>query len=133
MNSLRKMAGVGKVVLLAAIAVLVLSSSAWAQEELDFTIPASNPGAVISYGGGADPLVGTKITVTDVTGVSTPDNNGTTFTCTKCVLAFTSGAEDGPWSWGAGGSITLTGTVDDGPDSVTGTLLSGTISSASVS
>jgi hypothetical protein len=33
---------------------------------IDFTVPASNPGASISYAGGLNPLVGQNISITDV-------------------------------------------------------------------
>ena len=134
----------GQVLFLAAVLVVGLSFPALAQEELDFSIPALQPlSSVISYAGGAAPLTGT-VKISNVTGIDTPLNSGVFFDCigkAGCTLKFTSGPNDGPWSWGAGGSITITGAIDADKDHDTTpdandigftTLLSGVISSATV-
>jgi hypothetical protein len=64
----------GRLSLWAALAVglmVVGSASARARTlTLDFDIPAVNLGASISYAGGAAPLIGTGITITDVNGLA---------------------------------------------------------------
>jgi hypothetical protein len=58
---------------------------------LDFGVPGSNPGAVISYAGGATPLVGTNITVANVLGLDTPLNDLDLLTISNGKLNFTTG------------------------------------------
>ena len=106
---------------------------------LDFTIPGSNPGASISYAGGANPLVGSGISITDVSLVpaGTPIYN-----ILNGVLNFTTGNFTGSsptqWFFGAGSTITIVGTIDvDNSGTVnagdiTGTLLTGSFNSAQV-
>jgi hypothetical protein len=123
---------------LAAGLALLGGSTAWAQT-LDFTVPAVNPGASISYDGSTD-LVGTGIRITDVTGESTPLNNLITQLITGGVLTFNTGkltsftTSPATWSFGGGGanSILITGGMST--PSIPGgtTLLSGTVESATV-
>ena len=62
--------------LLAAVLVLVLvPTAALADTFLDFGILAGAAGT-ISYTGGSAPLVGSGITVSNITGVNTPANAG---------------------------------------------------------
>jgi hypothetical protein len=98
---------------------------------LDFGMVAPTPGT-LSYSGGINPLVGTNIEVDEVVGLSTPSNDGVIKNCTGCTLNFTTGNEDGSgtWNFTGGGTITVTGSVDDvtaGPN-----LLAGSFTSASI-
>lgn len=116
------------------------SSSALAVE-LDFNLSAPTSGT-ISYNGTGGGLVGTNIEVDNVVGLATPANANVTSLCLSCVLNFTSGVETGAgpqnggwWSFGSGGTISITGGVQlqGGTDIPLGsTLLSGTFSSAFV-
>jgi hypothetical protein len=114
--------------------------------ELDFNISAPTSGT-ISYDGSGGGLVGSNIEVDNVVGLSTPANNNVTSLCLSCVLNFTSGsltgaggpppsgANNGWWSFGSGGTITITGGVQlqGSTDIALGsTLLSGTFNSAFV-
>ena len=122
---------------------LSVSPSAMAVE-LDFNISAPTSGT-ISYGGGSGALIGSSIEVDNVVGLSTPANANVTSICVSCVLNFTSGAEttaggptgpnNGWWSFGSGGTITITGGVQlqSGTDiSLGSTLLTGSFTSAFV-
>jgi hypothetical protein len=118
---------------------LIGSTSARASSGLlDFTVPAVNPGASISFAGGANPLVGTGITITDVEGVGTPLNDLVTKLITGGVLTFTSGnltgSSPGEWDFGAGapGGITIKGGIASLGIAGGSTLLTGQIESASV-
>jgi hypothetical protein len=76
--------------------------------------PPSASGS-ISYGGGANPLVGTSIEVDRLVGISTPANAGVPLTCVACVLGFTTGnfvsSSLQTWTFSGGGIITLTGAI----------------------
>lgn len=78
-----------------------------------WTIASS--GGAYSWAGGSAPLVGSNIVVTQVEGEPTPMNSGTSYTITDGSLNFTSGAYNGTpgstWSWGSGGSLSLTGCI----------------------
>jgi hypothetical protein len=120
---------------LAAGLALFGGTSAWAQS-LDFTVPGLNPGASISYAGGATDLVASNITITTVQGLGTPLNNLVITALTNGLLNFTSGAFAGvvgtEWTFGGGGagSITISAT---GPASVLPSpLLTGQILNAQV-
>lgn len=100
------------------IAVLGLSFStvpALADTILDFGVGAPTSGS-ISYAGGVAPLIGSGISVDNVSGLGTPLNNNVTALCIDCTLEFTTGAFAGSnvtsWSFGSGGSVTLIGGVD---------------------
>jgi PEP-CTERM motif len=123
-------------------------------DTLDFNITGATSntlGGSISYAGGANPLVGTNIVVDTVTDVTTGvtydlgDGPGTQ----PGVLSFTTGANTGGWTFGAGGSISVTaGCIDSDRDDAdfcaafddtvasgalgTNTFLLGTVSAATV-
>ncbi len=109
--------------------------------ELDFNIGAPASGS-ISYAGSGSALIGSNIEVDNVVGLATPANAGVTSLCISCVLNFNSGALTGSgpqnggwWSFGSGGTISITGGVQlqGGTDIPLGsTLLSGTFNSAFV-
>ena len=64
-------------VLLAAVLMLGLVAAlpAQADPELDFTIPAVNTGATVTYAGGAKPFNAMNITISNVEGIDgTPFN-----------------------------------------------------------
>lgn len=122
---------------------LLLSPSVMAVE-LDFNISAPTSGTISYAGSGAD-LIGSNIEVDNVVGLSTPANPNVTSLCVSCVLNFTSGTltgaggpnpnNNGWWSFGSGGGITITGGVQlqGGTDIPLGsTLLSGTFNNAFV-
>ena len=122
---------------------LPVSPSAMAVE-LDFNLSAPTSGT-ISYAGGSNALIGSNIEVDNVVGLLTPANANVTSLCVSCVLNFTSGSEmnsggsnsnnNGWWSFGSGGTITITGGVQlqGGTDIGLGsTLLTGSFNSAFV-
>lgn len=79
-------------------------------------------GGMVCYYGGSSPLDGSGIQVSQIAAGSQ------SLSVTGGVLSFTSGANTGGWQFGPGGSITVTGDVGAGQE----TLLSGTFSSAQV-
>jgi hypothetical protein len=92
----------------------VWSGLALADYTVDFSVPAG-PGN-ISYAGGSAGLVGSGITVGQILPISTGINGSSTLDCTSCVLSFNTGGlisetPDGTYTFGSGGSFTLTGTV----------------------
>jgi hypothetical protein len=127
---------------LSAFALLLAAGPAAAVPTLDFGIdaPASGTIAYVIGGGGTGKLVGTNIAVGSVLGgLGTPDtasplNNGVLTGCTGCLLNFTSGNITGSsatqWTFGAGGTITLTGAVPAA--GATPTLFTGSWEGASV-
>jgi lipoprotein signal peptidase len=57
-------------------------------------------------------LIGSNIPIQSVKSIGTPLDNGVSKAITDGVLNFTTAANDGTsWSWGAGGSFTLTGCI----------------------
>lgn len=134
-----------RLLLLSAALTGFFSAGAMAVE-LDFNISAPTSGAV-SYAGSGGALTGINIEVDNVVGLSTPANANVTSLCLNCVLNFTSGnltGAGGPppsgnnqgwWSFGSGGSITITGGVQlqGGTDIPLGSpLLSGAFNNAFV-
>ena len=138
----------------AKVAIAVLAIGLWVMGllvspaamavELDFNLSAPTSGT-ISYAGGGGALIGSNIEVDNVVGLSTPANPNVTALCISCALNFSTGAlansggpgglNNGWWSFGPGGNITITGGVQlqGGTDIPTGsTLLSGTFGSAFV-
>src|SRR5207247_8694563 len=114
-----------------SVAMLGLALSpipALADSVLDFKVPALQPTtAHIDYAGGSAPLVGTGIVVDSVVGLDTPLNAGVALTCIACTLDFTTGANTRGWTWGGGGTITITGAADgaSGTTLMTGSFDSG--------
>jgi hypothetical protein len=102
---------------------LVLSASA--TPILDFGILLNQPASsTISYVGGAAPLVGTDIVVTNVVGIDTPLNNGAILTITGGLLNFTTG------NYNSGLSSPSTWYFDGGP--LTTIKITGGISTPSI-
>ena len=109
--------------------------------ELDFNLSAPTSGT-ISYGGGGGALIGSNIEVDNVVGLFTPANSNVTSVCFSCLLNFNSGnlSGSGPqnggwWSFGSGGTISITGGVQlqGGTDIPSGsTLLAGSFNNAFV-
>jgi hypothetical protein len=87
-------------------------------------------------------LVGSNIEVDNVVGLSTPANANVTSVCFSCLLNFNSGTLTGSgpqnggwWSFGSGGTISITGGVQlqGGTDiSLGSTLLTGSFNNAFV-
>ena len=119
---------------------LSISPSAMAVE-LDFNLSAPTSGTV-TYGGGGGALAGSNIEVDNVVGLSTPANANVTSVCFSCLLNFNSGTLTGSgpqnggwWSFGSGGTISITGGVQlqGGTDiSLGSTLLTGNFNNAFV-
>lgn len=109
--------------------------------ELDFNLSAPTSGT-ISYGGGGGALIGSNLEVDNVVGLSTPANANVTSVCLSCLLNFNSGTLTGSgpqnggwWSFGSGGTISITGGVQlqGGTDiSLGSTLLTGSFNNAFV-
>jgi hypothetical protein len=124
------------------LAILGLAAApAHATEIIDFSTGLAGPGGTIAYAGGSAPLVGTGIYIGAVSGVNTPLNSGPGTTVTGTAggngsLDFTTGAyqsySSGTYTFGSGGTFTITGAVAAaGINSVTN-LLTGTFTSATV-
>lgn len=115
--------------------MFLFSGLALADYQIDFVIPPFAPGS-ISYAGGSAPLVGTGINVSSLTGVGGYTNSGTSLTCTNCVLNFQTGAltslSSGMYDFGGGGTFTLTGMLSSPGISFSGTILSGSFGSSTV-
>lgn len=87
-------------------------------------------------------VTGSEIDFDSISGMDTPLNAGSAnaLDCVNCELRFTSGplVTQGnvttDWKWGAGGSITVTGSAElgDGTVIASGTLLSGSFTSTTV-
>jgi hypothetical protein len=126
-------------------ALLAMAPKAQATGTLDFTVPGGQPiAAAISYAGGANPLTGSDIVVTQVSGGGSPANSGATLLISNGVLSFTTGnfanGNGSLWNFNGGGTLTISGTIaaqtPSGYSSFGGTsgpLLSATFSSATVS
>jgi hypothetical protein len=129
---------------LAVLALLAIATRVQANGVLDFTVPGGQGGASVSYAGGAAPLVGSTLKVSDVSGGDTPSNDGATLAVTNGLLNFTTGnftnSAGGVWNFGGGGSVTISGTIAPQTPSgfaafggTSGTLMQATFSSASIS
>ncbi len=109
--------------------MMACSGLALADYTLDFSVPALSQFGTISYAGGTAPLVGSGITVSDLTSISSPANNNVQLACTSCQLNFTTGnfVSSGPGGtdyFAGGGSFQLAGTLAG--IGVSGVLMSGT-------
>ena len=73
-------------------------------------------GGELSYDGEGGALVGTDLVLDMILGIDTPANSGLALNCIDCKLNFTTGDNilEGPpvYIFGAGGSLTITGTVE---------------------
>lgn len=144
--SIKNYIGASCLSILLGVGLMGLFSSSAMAVELDFNISAPTSGT-ISYNGAGGGLTGLNIEVDNVVGLLTPANANVTSLCVSCVLNFTSGSlsnaggpppsgsNNGWWSFGSGGSITITGGVQlqgatDIP--VGSTLMSGTFNNAFV-
>lgn len=124
---------------------LVLVSTAMADPLLDFVVPVTQTGAHIDYSTSGGPLTGTKIHVSELVALGTPQNSGT-YQCIGCFLNFVTGNYTGggntSWNFGGGpnSSITISGCVDvdndggscDSHDIQSSKLLSGSFGNATV-
>jgi len=100
-----------KGLLVAILSLFLFVGPVQAAAILDFNMDAIHPaGASISYAGGATPLVGVNISVDNVTGIGTPQNDGVTVPFVG-ILNFTSGIYTGggatQWNFLGGGSISV--------------------------
>lgn len=113
----RKVASRVVSLLFVALASSLSVAPARAAAILDFLIPGGS--GSISYAGGSNPLVGSNIGVSSVTGINTPQNAGT-LPITGGNLGFTTGpftsSTANSWTFSPlGSSITLMGSVLGGP------------------
>lgn len=123
---------------LAIVSVGAWSANCAAAIMLDFDQVID--GGTISYDGAGGALIGTDIEFDLVQGNGTPSNDGVTLDITGGVLNFTTGNNslEGPnlWTFGSGGTFSLSGTVTDpgagGAVVATGTLLSGSFTGSPV-
>jgi len=72
----------------------------------DWTLGA---GGKYSYGGGTDALIGSDINVDSLSIIG----SGQSFSITSGYLNFTSGANTGGWNWDGGGSLSISGCIDN--------------------
>ena len=101
-----------------AVALLALSVPVQAGIIFDF-----NDVGTLNYVTGANPLVGTGLTIKDVTGQGTPINDGTTLLVTSSTMSFQTGNYIGSnagteWIFDQGGSFTINGIVNGQPTSL---------------
>ena len=126
-----------------ALALCAFTLSAQATTIIDFTVPGNNPTGAVSYDGGAASALSTFFDAAEhpitISQVETLLPSSGPFTVTDGQLTFTSGAFDAVlsdpehWGFGAGGSITLTGSVTIGSNTFTGTILTGSFTQMLVS
>jgi len=127
----RKMLFRSLVLLAAALPVFALCGAPAAEAvvfvppatSLDFDVEGINSTGMICWYGGATPLEGSGIEISQITG-----NNGQVIPVTGGLLNFNAGANTGGWTFGSGGSITITGDIGSGTE----TLLAGTFISAQI-
>ena len=132
------MKNLSKILLLSVLSIFLVAGSAMATPMLDFNIGSPTAG-IISYAGGASPLVGTGIEVDTVVGLDTFLNADVLRNLIGAELNFTTGASSGAWSWGGGEDTTISirGGVDFNLDGNLGIpvdtlLMSGTFGNAEV-
>ncbi|MGC8495154.1 MAG: PEP-CTERM sorting domain-containing protein [Syntrophobacteraceae bacterium] len=125
--------------LIAALAGFMAVGTAMADPELDFTIPAVNSFAGISYSTSGGPLVGTGISISNVEGIDgTPLNNNVTLAITGGTLDFASGnltgSNSSQWNFGPGvkPSLAIEGGISTLGITNNSLLLLGAITSATV-
>ncbi|HLK32249.1 MAG TPA: PEP-CTERM sorting domain-containing protein [Terriglobales bacterium] len=113
--------------------MLLFSGLALADYQIDFTIPGFAPGS-ITYNGGSGPLTGSSIGVSSVTGMGGTANSNVLLNCNNCFLNFQTGSltsqSSGTYTFGSGGTFTLTGTIAG--TGISGTLLSGSFASSTI-
>ena len=90
---------------------------------LDFDVAGIGSGGMICWYGGSTPLTGSGIEITQITG-----NNGQVLNVSGGLLSFDAGANTGGWTFGSGGSISITGDIGSGNE----TLLTGSFTSAQI-
>jgi hypothetical protein len=125
-----------KILMALLLGVAIFGSPAAARADLiDFS---GVGGGTTSYAGGAAPLVGSNLTISSVTGVMTAAHQGQALTISGGLFNFTTGSfassTSTTWVFSAGGSFSITGTIpaQSGFGGTSGTLLSGTLVSATV-
>ncbi len=85
-------------------------------------------GGILSYDGQGGALLGTDLLLDTVFGIDTPNNSGEHLFCEDCKLNFETGANisENPYTFAAGGTVTIEGTVKDGDTVIaSGTVLEG--------
>ncbi|MGD1700456.1 PEP-CTERM sorting domain-containing protein [Dapis sp. BLCC M229] len=85
-------------------------------------------GGILSYDGEGGALFGTDLLLDTVFGVDTPENSSSHLFCEDCKLNFETGANisEDPYTFAAGGLVTIEGTVKDGDTVIaSGTFLEG--------
>lgn len=122
------------ILLLTALVVGLLSGPALAGPIVSFS---ANAGGTISYAGGGSDVVGANITIDTVTGIGTPQHSGNPGpSVTQGTLNFTTGNlvsfSSGVYTFGAGGTFTITGGVPAASIANGTILLSGQLSTAAV-
>jgi hypothetical protein len=91
------------------------------------------PAGSVTYDGDGGPAIADGITIEMITGSGTSQNDGTSLPCVGCVLTFETGAnltEGGTYSWAAGGTFTLSGSIPALGLAPASVILSGTFESA---
>ena len=119
--------------LVTALVLSLSSTPLQADAILDFNLTSPTTGT-ISYAGGANPLVGSNISVDSVVGLGTSANDGVVRSLFSARLNFTTGNLIGftstTWDFSGGGSISLVGGVDlnnDGDTTDPGDIPNGTL------
>jgi hypothetical protein len=129
-----------KVTLIGLTALSCLSVTGSAHAFLLTFDDSGVPGGSFSYGGAGGPLTGSAVLRT-FTGIDTPSNSGAALSCNdpttgateSCTITFATGNNTGEaqggtlWTFEAGGSVSVTGTLYDagGTAIATGSLLTG--------
>lgn len=127
----------GLIALIAAAAVVTLSTQAMAAPSITFDDNENDQNGVISHEAGG-PAIGTDIDFVSVRGSGTPLNDGEALSCIGCFLNFETGAlvssGGGDYEWAGPGTFQLTGELRDGDDVVvaSGILVDGVFNRATV-
>jgi len=103
---------IGSAVAIFGLSLFLTTSPAQAVAVLGFD-DVLVQGGTVSYAGGAAAAAGSGILFDQISGTGTPLNNGVVLGCSQCTLNFSTGANtfNSPalWTWGGGGSVSLTG------------------------
>lgn len=118
-----KLSGRGGLIALivAAAAVVTLSTQAMAAPSITFDDNENDQNGVISHEAGG-PAVGTNIDFVSVRGSGTPLNDGEALSCIGCFLNFETGdlvsSGGGDYEWAGPGTFQLTGELRDGDNAL---------------
>jgi hypothetical protein len=127
-----------KIIAALSLALLLAAGTANADMYIDMNIGSPQPNnASVSFDGvNSDPLIGSNISVAYLLGNETPSNSNTQIALQNAVLNFSTGAfvslTGNTWTFGPGGTISVTGGSSIMGISPSSTLLTGSFNQATV-